>query len=103
MIVRTWHGCVPEALGEEFAVHLRRTGEDHARSVPGNLGVAVKRMTFRGWEHFFFATWWESLDAIKAFAGEEYQLAVHYPDDERFALVADPYVFHHTVERIDPL
>ncbi len=103
MIVRTWHGCVPEALGEEFAVHLRRTGEDHARSVPGHLGVAVKRMAFRGWEHFFFATWWESLDAIKAFAGEEYQLAVHYPDDERFALVADPYVFHHTVERIDPL
>lgn len=103
MIVRTWHGCVPEALGEEFAVHLRRTGEDHARSVPGNLGVAVKRMAFRGWEHFFFATWWESFDAIKAFAGEEYQLAVHYPDDERFALVADPYVFHHTVERIDPL
>ncbi|WP_374280826.1 hypothetical protein [Desulfovibrio sp.] len=56
MIVRTWHGCVPEALGEEFAVHLRRTGEDHARSIPGNLGVAVKRMAFRGWEHFFFAT-----------------------------------------------
>lgn len=38
MIVRTWHGCVPEALGEAFAEHLRKTGEDHARGVPGNLG-----------------------------------------------------------------
>lgn len=64
-----------------------QNGEDHAKSVHGNLGVAVKRMTFRGWEHFFFATWWDSLEAIKAFAGENYQLAVHYPDDERFELV----------------
>lgn len=30
MIVRTWHGCVPEALGDAFAAHLRKTGEDHA-------------------------------------------------------------------------
>lgn len=103
MIVRTWHGCVPESLGDAFAEHLRKTGEDHAASVAGNLGVAVRRMTFRGWEHFFFATWWESIDAVKAFAGEEYHLAVHYPDDERFELVADPYVFHHEVVRKEPL
>ena len=57
MIVRTWHGCVPVVMGDAFAGHLRKTGEDHAKSVHGNLGVAVKRMTFRGWEHFFFATW----------------------------------------------
>ena len=103
MIVRTWHGCVPAAQGDAFAEHLRKTGEDHARSVDGNLGVAVKRMTFRGWEHFFFATWWNSLEAVTAFAGENHQLAVHYPDDERFELVADPYVFHHEVARITPL
>ena len=43
------------------------------------------------------------MEAIKAFAGEKYQLAVHYPDDERFELVADPYVFHHKVDQITPL
>ena len=103
MIVRTWHGCVPEARGAAFAEHLRKTGEDHAKSVPGNLGVAVRRLNFRGWEHFFFATWWTSLEAVKAFAGEDYQLAVHYPDDERFELVPDPYVFHHQVDHMEPL
>ncbi len=103
MIVRTWHGCVPAARADAFAEHLRNTGEDHAKSIAGNLGVVVRRMTFGGWEHFFFATWWVSLEAIKAFAGENYQLAVHYPDDERFELVADPYVFHHEVERMEPL
>ena len=103
MIVRTWHGCVPEAMGDAFDMHLRNTGEDHAKSIAGNLGVAVRRMTFGGWEHFFFATWWVSLDAIKAFAGENYELAVHYAEDERFELVADPYVFHHEVERMEPL
>ena len=47
--------------------------------------------------------WWVSLDAVKAFAGEEYALAVHYPGDERFDLVPDPYVFHHEVASMEPL
>ena len=58
MIVRTWHGCVPEALGKAFAEHLRKTGEDHAKGVPGNLGVAVRRMTFRVWLIFLFGSFW---------------------------------------------
>jgi len=103
MVVRTWHGCVPLEKGNAFAAHLRKTGEEHARGIAGNLGVAVKRMSFGAWEHFFFATWWVSLDAVKAFAGEEYALAVHYPGDERFDLVPDPYVFHHEVASMEPL
>ncbi|EPH0545195.1 hypothetical protein N1I02_005213, partial [Serratia marcescens] len=41
--------------------------------------------------------------AVKDFAGEEYQIAVTYPDDERFSLISDPYVFHHQVEEIAAL
>ncbi len=35
--------------------------------------------------------------------GENYQVAVTYPDDEEFELLSDPYVFQHVVEAISPL
>ena len=47
--------------------------------------------------HFFLATYWDDLSSIKAFAGDDYQIAVTYPDDEQYELISDPYVFHHAV------
>lgn len=50
MIVRNVARLCSRAMGEAFAGHLRKTGEDHA--VCNNLGVSVQRMTFRGWGIF---------------------------------------------------
>lgn len=55
------------------------------------------------WAHFFLATYWQDLAAVKAFAGEDYHVAVTYPDDEAFELLSDPYVFQHEVEAVSPL
>ncbi len=52
---------------------------------------------------FFLATYWEDLTAVKKFAGENYHVAVTWPDDKAFALVSDPYVFQHQVSEIVPL
>ncbi|WAT02983.1 hypothetical protein [Rouxiella chamberiensis] len=103
MIVRTWHGCVPLKYAEGFAQHLEKTGVEHSTSIQGNNGAFVRRQTQGEWEHFFLATYWQDLASIKAFAGESYQVAVTYPDDEEFELLSDPYVFHHVVEAVSPL
>ena len=103
MIVRTWHGSVPLEHSEGFALHLQKTGVEHAQRTPGNQGASVRRETQGAWEHFFLATWWDDLAAIKAFAGEDYQIAVTYPDDEQFSLLSDPYVFQHDVAAIAAL
>jgi heme-degrading monooxygenase HmoA len=103
MIVRTWHGCVPLKHAEGFANHLQRTGVEHSRSIEGNRGAFVRRETQGDREHFFLATYWQDLPSVKAFAGENYQVAVTYPDDEEFELLSDPYVFQHVVDAISPL
>ncbi|MEM6161840.1 hypothetical protein AAH446_15025 [Erwinia sp. P6884] len=103
MIVRTWHGCVPLKHAEGFASHLQKTGVEHALSTPGNQGAFVRRETQDEWEHFFLATYWEDLTAVKAFAGEQYQVAVTWPDDGQFELLSDPYVFQHVVESVSAL
>ncbi|WP_291969952.1 hypothetical protein [Candidatus Symbiopectobacterium sp.] len=103
MIVRTWHGCVPVSHAAGFAAHLDVTGIQHSQSIPGNLGAAVKRVTQGDCEHFFLATYWQDIEAVKAFAGEDYHVAVTYPDDEQFGLLSDPYVFQHEVESASSL
>lgn len=103
MIVRTWHGCVPLQHAEGFARHLERTGVEHAQSIAGNRGALVRQENQGEWAHFFLATYWQDLAAVKAFAGEDYHVAVTYPDDDAFELLSDPYVFQHEVEAVSPL
>ncbi|MGL9736125.1 MAG: hypothetical protein ACR5LF_12535 [Symbiopectobacterium sp.] len=86
-----------------FAAHLDVTGIQHSQSIPGNFWAAVKRVTQGDWEHFFLATYWQDIEAIKAFAGKDYHVAVTYPDDEQFGLLSDPYIFQHEVEFALPL
>ncbi|MGP2449361.1 hypothetical protein ACTUSR_09675 [Pantoea stewartii subsp. indologenes] len=100
MIVRTWHGCVPQQHAEAFFTHLQKTGVQHAESVPGNTGAFIHQVAQGELQHFFLATYWRDLAAVKAFAGEDYPVAVTYADDEQFGLISDPYVFHHQVSEV---
>lgn len=56
-------------------------------------GALVRQENQGEWAHFFLATYWQDLAAVKAFAGEDYHVAVTYPDDEAFELLSDPMCF----------
>jgi len=103
MIVRTWHGCVPSEHAKGFAAHLQLTGVKHSQGIKGNLGAFVKQERQGDWEHFFLATYWADLDSVKAFAGDDYHVAVTYPEDDKYGLLSDPYVFQHEVHVVQPL
>ena len=46
---------------------------------------------------FTLISLWESWDAIKAFAGPDYDRAVYYPEDKRFLRHLDREVMHYKV------
>lgn len=45
--------------------------------------------------HFTTLTFWESREAIKAFAGENIEIARYYPEDEKYLLEFEPTVTHY--------
>jgi hypothetical protein len=47
-------------------------------------------------------TLWDSLDAVKAVAGEDYETAVFYPEDERFLIEQDLQATHYESRRPTP-
>lgn len=97
MIARTWHGRVPAAQADAYHAYLLRTGLGDYASTPGNRGVQVLRRTEGEIAHFLLITLWDSLDAIRAFAGPDYERARYYPEDDDYLLEREPFVTHYEV------
>ena len=96
MIARTWTGTVRRADAEEYAKYIRDTGfEEYART-PGNQGAWMLRRDDGDRTEFITLSMWESVDAIRAFAGDDIEAAVLYPEDERF-LIGPSSVAHYEV------
>ncbi|STV70670.1 antibiotic biosynthesis monooxygenase [Klebsiella michiganensis] len=71
----------------------RRQAYSIPRASAATAGAFVRRETQGEWEHFFLATYWHNLDAVIAFAGEAYHVAVTYADDEAIPPVVRPLRF----------
>jgi heme-degrading monooxygenase HmoA len=97
MIARTWHGRVPAAKADAYHEYLLRTGVGDYAATPGNRGVHVLRRVEGEVAHFLLITFWESWDAIRRFAGEDYERARYYPEDDDFLLEREPFVTHYEV------
>lgn len=96
MIARVWRGEVPAELAEEYESYLEGTGVADSRATPGNLGVEVLRRRVRDERvEFLFVSYWESLDVIRAFAGDDVERARYYPEDRRFLVALAPTVDHY--------
>lgn len=97
MIARIWRGVVPEGRSDEYLQYLRETGFKEYRGAVGNLGLKVLRKTQNGRTEYTLITFWESMEAIKGFAGPDYEKAVYYPRDRDFLIDAPRHVTHYDV------
>jgi heme-degrading monooxygenase HmoA len=98
MIARFWRGVVRKADRDAYASYMQETGVASYSTTPGNRGVwMLRRDLDAGRTEFVMFTLWESLDAVKEFAGEEYETAVFYPEDERFLIERDLQATHYEV------
>ena len=102
VIARIWHGRVPAALEETYHAYLLKTGVADYRATPGNRGVYVMRRVKEQVAHFELLTFWNSVEAIKAFAGDDYERARYYPEDDEFLLEREPHVTHLEVLHASP-
>jgi heme-degrading monooxygenase HmoA len=96
MIARTWRGTVHRADAEEYAGYIRAIGFAEYGQTPGNLGAWLLRHDDGDRTEFITLSLWDSVDAIRAFAGDDIDAAVLYPEDARY-LVGESTVTHYQV------
>jgi heme-degrading monooxygenase HmoA len=97
MIARIWKGAVRPEDADEYGTYIKDTGVAGYAETPGNRGVWMLRRDVGELTEFLTFTLWESLDAVKAFAGEDYETAVYYPEDERYLVERDLKCAHYEV------
>jgi heme-degrading monooxygenase HmoA len=97
MIARIWRGAVRADDAAAYAEYVQRTGIDGYRSTPGNRGAWLLRRTEGDRAEVITVSFWESREAIEAFAGQDIDAAVYYPDDEQFLIERDLTVKHYEV------
>jgi heme-degrading monooxygenase HmoA len=97
MIARTWHGTVPTAKADAYHALLQRTGLPDYLATAGNRGVLALRRTDSDVTHFVLTTLWDSVEAIRRFAGDDYARARYYAEDDDFLIEKEPFVTHFEV------
>jgi heme-degrading monooxygenase HmoA len=95
VIARLWHGRTPTEKADDYlAFLLARAIPDYA-STPGNVTAQILRREEGDVTHFVTLTHWESLESIRAFAGDDISRAKYYPEDAGYLLEFEPTVAHY--------
>ena len=100
VVAREWKGRVAPARADEYYRYLLE-GVTKIRSIPGSLGVEVMRRNEAGAVEYTVISYWESREAIKAFAGQDIEKPHHLPKDREFLLELPTRVLHYDVTYTD--
>jgi heme-degrading monooxygenase HmoA len=101
VIARAWHGTTRREKADEYERYL--TGAvTKFRSIPGNLGYEVMRVddgpSGPDLVEFQVISYWESLDAIKAYAGDDVRRTRSLPRDPEFLVDLEPWVRNYRLK-----
>ena len=97
MIARTWRGATRAQDADRYVEYLTATGLREYRATPGNQGVLALRRVHGERAEFLLITLWDSMEAVRRFAGDEPERAVFYPEDDRFLIERGERVEHYEV------
>lgn len=96
-IMRLWHGEVSLEKADDYErFMIERAAPDYG-SVEGLLKLYFQRKNEKNKAHFLLITIWDSLEAIKNFAGDNPEIAKYYPEDDNFLLGKEELVSMYEV------
>jgi heme-degrading monooxygenase HmoA len=95
VIARAWHGKTPREKADEYEKYLAGAITKFP-SIKGNLGYQMMRIDGgpdgEQYTEFQVISYWESLDAIHAYAGEDIRRTRDLPRDKEFLVGMEPQV-----------
>jgi heme-degrading monooxygenase HmoA len=97
MIARVWRGAVRREDAEAYGAYINETGIAEYAGTPGNRGAWLLRSDQGDLAKFVTFSLWDSMDAVRAFAGDDVDAAVYYPEDDRYLVERGPKVEHYEV------
>ena len=97
MIARIWHGKTRIEHYEAYTEFTKKTAIPDYSKTPGFIKLSFLRNIKNNEAHYTLITYWENLEVIKNFAGEDFEKAKYYPEDKNFLLEFEEKVEHFEV------
>jgi len=99
MISRVWHGWTnrDNADAYEELLRLEIFSSIAKRSIQGYQGIHLLRCESEDEVEFVTIMWFDTIDAVKTFAGEEYEIAVVPPEARKLLSRFDKKSTHYHV------
>lgn len=95
MIIRSWRGRADPKKASAYPDHFRRNVLPELRGIMGFKGAQLLRHDRPGEVEYLVLTRWQSMDAIRAFAGQDVSQAVVEPEAAAALLSFDKTVTHY--------
>ena len=99
MISRIWHGWTTRENADAYETLLRTEifSGIATRSIQGYRGIHLLRRDVDDGVEFVTIMWFDSLDAVRAFAGDDYEVAVVPPKARQLLSRFDARSSHYQV------
>ncbi len=97
MIARRWHGRVPNSKAGEYLARMRVVALPDYQGTPGNRGAWCLSRVDADVTHVEMLTFWDDLEAVRRFAGDDVEVAKYYDFDDGFLIEKEPHVTHFTI------
>ena len=97
MIARLWRGQATNAKADAYFRHVTGTVFPSLKDLAGHRGAWLLRREVDGQTEFLALTLWESLDSIRAFAGDDIATAIVEPEARAVLADFDDFARHYEV------
>ena len=97
MIARHWRGWTASQDADAYERLLKETVLPGLRNVDGYRGGYIFRNDAKEESEFVVINFFDSLDAVRQFAGHDYTTAVFEPEAERLLKRIEPIANHYEV------
>jgi len=97
MIARHWIGIVKKERADDYIAHLQNDTCKKLAEIKGFSKASILRRDIDRGIEFLIITEWESIDAIKQFAGDSFETAVVPQIAPEMMISFDPVVSHYDI------
>jgi len=99
MIARVWKGWTKTEDADAYEKLLREVVYPGIQTINGYLGGYILRQDAKDETEFLTVNLFESLDAVRAFAGPDYEVPVFEPEARRLLSKVEPIARHYDVRK----
>jgi len=103
MIARVWRGWTQTADADAYEKLLKEVVYPELQAINGYHGGYILRHDGKDETEFVAVNLFASLDAVKAFAGTDYEVPVFEPEARRLLSRVEPIARHYDVKKAPQL